>query len=371
MSAESKSEGPKNSESAGSFPMETLALTLAETEKSMQSKGGEARAKSMTKEERAASARMAAEARWAKAIEASKGKLPRAQHVGDLKIGDRIINCAVLDNGDRVLSDRSVALTLGLRGSGAFYARKKKSGALLPEYFSPKYLQPFITDEIRDRLSESVQYRQKSGGLANGIKAALLPEICDIWLRARDSGALVGNAKALEVAEAAYILIRAFATVGIIALVDEATGFQELRDRRALEEILKKYIDGALYEWAKTFPIALYKEIFRLKGWVWNNGKMPSVVGHYTNDLVYDRLTKGMLEELKRLNPKDEISGRRKHRNYQFLTPDIGYPALNQRLYELLGMARASKDWDSFYRLVDRTFPRVGQTRALPFEEDV
>ena len=114
------------------------------------------------------------------------------------------------------------------------------------------------------------------------------------------------------------ILVRGFAIVGINALVDEATGYQDVRDRQALAEILKKYIDGELYKWTETFPLALYKEMFRLKGWAWDNGKMPSVVGHYTNDLVYDRLAKGMLEELKRVNPKDAVTGRRKHRNYQF-----------------------------------------------------
>jgi len=163
------------------------------------------------------------------------------------------------------------------------------------------------------------------------------------------------------------ILVRGFAIVGINALVDEATGYQDVRDRQALAEILKKYIDGELYKWTETFPLALYKEMFRLKGWAWDNGKMPSVVGHYTNDLVYDRLAKGMLEELKRVNPKDAVTGRRKHRNYQFSNTRNGV----SRLYELLGMARASTTWDQFYRLVDRTFPRVGDTPRLPFVEDV
>jgi len=206
------------------------------------------------------------------------------------------------------------------------------------------------------------------GNIAYGYDATILPEICDAVLEARKAGKL--HYQQEHIAEQAEILIRAFAKVGIIALVDEATGYQEVRDRQALAEILKKYIDGELYKWAQTFPIALYKEIFRLKGWAWNMGKMPQVVGHYTNDLVYDRVTTGMLAELKRLNPKLP-SGRRKHPHYQFLTPDMGYPALNQRLYELLGIARASQTWEQFYKLVDRTFPKRGETPMLPFSEDI
>jgi len=332
-------------------------------EKSIQSLGGEARAKALTAEERSSSASAAALARWENAPSAKK--IPKATHEADLTIGGRVIPCAVLENGERVIADRTLATTLGIKGAGAYWKKKKgeEKGALLPEYISAKYLQPYITEEIRAKVMDSITYKPKTGGLASGIRAAILPEICDIWLKAEEKGALSGSQ--LDVAKTAYMLLRAFATVGIIALVDEATGYQEVRDRQALQEILKKYIDGALYEWTKTFPLAWYKEIFRLNGWVWNNGKMPGVVGTWTLDLVYDRLTPGMIEELNRINPKDEVTKRRKHKYYKFFTPDFGHPALTQRLYELLGMARGCDNWNQYYRLVERTFPKVGQTLTL------
>jgi P63C domain len=335
----------------------------------MQSLGGKARAKSLTPEERSDIARNAALAKWDKSTTAKK--IPRATHTGELDIGGLVIPCAVLDNGERVIADRALAKTLGIRGAGSYWEKKKSSekGALLPEYVSAKYLQEYIPDQIRVKLMDSVTYKPKNGPTANGISATLLPEICDIWLNAKEKGAL--NETQLEVAEKAYLLLRAFARVGIIALVDEATGYQDVRDRQALQEILKKYIDGELYKWTETFPISLYKEIFRLKGWAWNNGRMPQCVGHYTNDLVYDRLTKGMLEELKRINPPDRTTGRKKHKNYQFLTPEVGYPALNQRLHTLVGMAMVSETWEQFRNAVDSRFPRMSDTPLLPFSEEV
>src|SRR5579862_4250050 len=137
-----------------------------------------------------------------------------------------IIPCANLDNGERVISDRSLAATLGVRGGGAFYERKKKgeTSAMLPEYISAKYLEPFITDKIRATVSEQVIYKQLNGVPARGIRATILPEICDIWVQARQNGAIKEDQ--YPVAEKAYTLLRAFASVGIIALVDEATGFQ-------------------------------------------------------------------------------------------------------------------------------------------------
>jgi P63C domain len=259
--------------------------------------------------------------------------------------------------------------TLGIKGAGSYWQKKREGekGALLPEYVSAKYLQPFISDEIRAKLLDSVSYKPKNGPEASGIPATVLPEICDIWIKAKEKGAL--NPSQQEIADKAYILLRAFAKVGIIALVDEATGYQEVRDRQALQEILRRYISGALLEWTKTFPLEFYKEIFRLKGWAWNDGKMPPVVGKYINDLVYGRLAPGVLEELQRINPITE-KGWRKHQHHRYLTRDIGHPELKRRLYELLGMARASETWEKFYRIVDRTFHKVNTTMALPGIDD-
>ena len=95
-------------------------------------------------------------------------------------------------------------------------------------------------------------------------------------------------------------------------------------------------------KYTKTFPLEFYRQIFRLKGWEWKDGKMPSVVGRYTNDLVYNRLTSGLLEELRRHNPMTD-KGYRRHKHHQYLTRNLGHPALSHRLYELIGMARASE----------------------------
>jgi len=80
---------------------------------------------------------------------------------------------------------------------------------------------------------------------------------------ADDAGVLLPTQK--HIAQKCKILLRGFATVGIIALVDEATGFQEVRDRIALQKILDKFITDEWAKWTKTFPDEFYKELFRLK----------------------------------------------------------------------------------------------------------
>lgn len=167
----------------------------------------------------------------------------------------------------------------------------------------------------------------------------------------------------LPIAKKCEILVRGLAQVGIVALVDEATGYQEVRDRLALQAILDAYLRKELAAWAKRFPDEFYREMFRLRGWPWERLSVsrPSIVGKFTNDLVYERLAPGVLEELQRLNPKDD-RGRRKSRHHQWLTEDVGHPALAQHLHAVIGFMRASSTWDQFYRLIQRAFPKKGQT---------
>jgi hypothetical protein len=103
--------------------------------------------------------------------------------------------------------------------------------------------------------------------------------------------------------------------------------------------------------------------MFRLKNWQWRGMSMnrPSVVGKFTNDLAYERLAPGILEELQKSNPKDE-KGQRPAKDHQWLTEDVGHPALAQHLHAVIGFMRASTTWCGFYRLMQRAFPKKGQT---------
>ena len=170
---------------------------------------------------------------------------------------------------------------------------------------------------------------------------------------------------------ACEMLVRGLAHIGIIALVDEATGYQEIRDRLALQKILEAYISKELLKWAKRFPDEFYREMFRLKNWQWQGMKInrPSVVGHYTNDVVYDRLAPGVLDELRKLNPPDE-AGHRRHKHHQWLTQDVGHPKLRDHLSGVIALMRVASNWDQFRRMLDKAFPKLNTTLALPFPED-
>jgi hypothetical protein len=290
-------------------------------------------------------------------------KTPKATHRGALNLGNIKIPCAVLDDGKRVITEHGMTMALLGSRSGASKRLKKAhqdSGALLPIFLAPGNLKPFISDELASGPLTPIEYSD-GDRMVRGFDATALPAACDVWLKAREAGAL--QTQQLDKAQKAEMLMRGLAHIGIIALVDEATGYQEIRDRLALQAILDAYLRKELAAWAKRFPDEFYQQMFRLKGWQWRGMSVnrPSVVGKYTNDIVYERLAPGILEELQSRNPKDD-KGKRPVKHHQWLTEDVGHPALAQHLHAVIGFMRASTTWDGFYRLMQRAFPKKGHT---------
>jgi hypothetical protein len=188
-----------------------------------------------------------------------------------------------------------------------------------------------------------------------------------VYLQARQAGKVLTPSQHV-VAQHCELLVRAFSRVGIIALVDEATGYQDIRPREALQAYLEKILRKELAAWVKRFPDEFYRQIYRLKGWPWPGmGKNRySVVAHYTKDLVYERIAPGLLEELQAKNPKDE-KGRRKARHHQWFSDEVGHPMLAQHLFAVVALARASDSWDRFMLSMNQAFPRKNHTLELPF----
>jgi hypothetical protein len=172
--------------------------------------------------------------------------------------------------------------------------------------------------------------------------------------------------------ERCKLLVRGLAVVGITALIDEATGYQDARAKDALAKILEAFIAKELRKWVSTFPLDYYKQLFRLRGWRFpdlpkDQQKRPILVGKITNDVVYDRLAPGVRQELVRLTPRNE-EGRLKHKLFQRLTKDVGHPKLREHLASVTSLMKAADDWEQFKKMLDRALPRYGDTPYLPFE---
>jgi hypothetical protein len=295
--------------------------------------------------------------------------MKKSLYDGTITLNNTVINCSVLDDGThtRVLSQSEITKALGRAIGGS-----KRGEAKLPRWISAQNINRYISEALAKAILHPIKYITKGGNAALGIEAKYLPEICNVWLNAKDDGVLTEHQ--LETAKNAEVLIRALAHVGIIALVDEATGFQDFRDKDTLQSFLDEFLLKERAKWVRRFPDEFFQLLFKMKGWTFNyaSTKKPQFVGRYINDLVYDRLAPFVHEELKKKNPViNKETGYRKGKHHSWLTEDIGVPKLQEHLFALITLAKASgTNWNTFYRMVQRSLPKYGDNLQIDFPEN-
>ena len=269
----------------------------------------------------------------------------RSTHEGILKIGDKELPCAVLSDGTRVLTATAVfqAFDRPRKGKSSEGYRADQ----MPSFINANNLQPFI-DEAIMVWTRLIPYQTLSGAKRSGYDARILRGLCKVYMDAKRAGALLQTQERL--AATAEVLLLALADVGIAALIDEVTGYQHTRERDELQKLLRAYVSEALLPWQKRFPDIFYQHMFRLNRWDYTlEGikKRPGVVGKWTNQLIYEQLPVGVLEELKRVTPRSE-QGRATERYHQHLTNDIGNVHLTNQIQRVIAIMEVSDNWDDF-----------------------
>jgi len=330
-----------------------------------KSNSGNARAHSLTPEKRREISQ--------KGVDAKRelSNLPKATHGSadhPLKLGDVEITCYVLEDGTRVLSQRGLQTSLGMSVSGGSGGEQRI--AVLMEKIHTQSIElnelSVRITQVIERIKNPIKFRPTGGGgLTFGFEATLLADICEVFLMARKDGVLrIAQARYADQCE---ILVRGFARVGIIALVDEATGYQDARAKNALAQILEKFVAKELQPWVKTFPVEYYKELCRLYGVPFPppSGNFPQFFGHITNNAVYSRLAPELLPELKKAASKQE----KKARLHQYLTSDVGHPKLREHLSSIVTLLKLSEEKEKFLKLVDKIHPRYNENYTLDFED--
>ncbi|WP_369913900.1 P63C domain-containing protein [Xanthomonas sp. NCPPB 3005] len=328
-------------------------------EDSGKAKGGKARAASLTPERRREIAREGAAARKEVA------SLPKATHGSadrPLRIGDVEIPCYVLDDGTRVLSQRGL-----ISGIGMSLGSSKSGDARHIVLFESDAMKSHVSKDLLAMLRAPIRFRPPHGGAtAFGYPATILADVCEAVLSARADGDL--PLRLAHIADQCEVLVRGFARVGVIALVDEATGYQKERARDALAQILEAFVAKELQPYVKTFPSDYYEHMFRLRGLPYPPEKAhyrPQYFGVLTNDIVYKRLAPGLLTELKAQAAKDEKKGKLMQR----LTNNVGHPKLREHLASVVTVMKLSKDYDDFTHKLDVVHPKYSETIGMDLPE--
>lgn len=267
-------------------------------------------------------------------------------HTGYIEIGETRMYAMVTKSGKRLITASDVFKAVG---------RSRRGNARIegyPTFIGARNIVQFIDDDLRERL-KPIQYLAKNGRKAEAYDATIIPRVADLYIEAHDKGALTVPQEAVY--QRSLIIVRALAKLGITALIDEATGYQDDREGQALQKLLSAYISEDLMKWQMRFPREYYQQIYRLYGiselFSMKNTKHPQWIGNFTNKYVYGVFPESVMDEIRKKNPVKETARKtvyRGHKNFQHLTEDIGIPQLDKQLQRLIVVMKMSNDMTTF-----------------------
>lgn len=334
-------------------------------------KGGRARANVLTPEERSEIARTASRKRWEKAgkeiavpIEAGdpdestlenvagSGEMPHSMLRGSLTMGDTTFECHVLNDPERsrVLTAGEVVRTITGRSSAPTSLNQ--------------YLERIPGYEPERIKSRTIQFRIPGVATpAIGYDATLLVEICELYLDARAAKML--RASQMKLAANAEIIVRACAKVGIIALIDEATGYQQVRQKQALQIKLQAFIADDLQEWVKVFPDEFWFELARLEGIRYSPRNRPIRWGKYVMAFVYDAIDGDVGKKLREINPDPHY----RQNHHQWLK-QYGKEAVHRQIGSAIAIMKLCRDMPEFRQKFDQVFAKTHQLSIEGIEID-
>jgi hypothetical protein len=322
-------------------------------------KGGLARANVLTSDRRSEIARKAVMARWSKAgklkaetppvagearVVPAIDAVPHSLFQGKLKIGDLELECHVLSDHRRVLTQREVVRIL----SGG-----RESGNL------QRYLDsnPLFSKDFRAGSSFAFRIPGQPT-MAAGWEATGLIEICEKYLEAKEQKLLKRNQ--FHLAAQAGIVMRACAKVGIIALVDEATGFQQFREKQALQLKLQAFIAEDLQDWARMFPDEFWYELARLEGIRYSPRSRPLRWGKYVMAFVYDAVDGDVGKKLREINPDPHY----KKNHHQWLK-DFGREKIHDQITKVVTIMKLCDDMPEFNAKFSKVFKKANPQLAF------
>jgi len=288
-----------------------------------------------------------------------KQNLLKATHEGTLNIGGAALDVAVLEDGTRIITQSAVfkALDRPVRGNARVIN--------VPVFMDAQNLQPFISEDLRAVINK-VEYIGLNGKKQEGFDATILPLVSDLYLKARENGAIKLRQQ-LETAQKAEILVRSLAKVGIIALVDEATQYEYVKEKFELQKILNAYIADEILKWQLTFKNDFYQQVFRLWGlpfipkYIKNK---PSFIGNLTIKYIYEQLPPGVLDKIREKTGKTK-GGNWKYQWHRNLTEEVGREHLKKQIIEVTLLMEMSETKADFEKLFQKKYK---QSPQLEFE---
>ncbi|HAG2521589.1 TPA: hypothetical protein G8V61_004365 [Salmonella enterica] len=304
-----------------------------------KAKGGVARAKSLTKEQRTEIAKKAAAKRW-------EGKPLRAIRKGNF-IDDFGIDaeCYVLDDNDKtvVVSKTGLSKLLGIGEHGRDVDR----------FLNTNYMADFVDPLLLEKFQKPLIFQWRSpvpnsapnplADEAHGYDIALIGDIATAMINADRAGALPPSRS--KSASLAQRLVTASMKAGLKGLGYAIAGY-----RPEVQEVIdsfKAYVREEARQYEKEFPDELYEAWYKIYQLNKPERGRPFLFSKLTIEQIYTPLAKsqGVILDLAKKS-RDE-NGKRGDKIHQFLQ-EVGVRALRQQIGKVLAVSELFEEKDTY-----------------------
>ena len=276
--------------------------------------------------------------------------MPKALYRGVLTIGDQDIPVYVLDNGMRVLSQRGAIKSIAGVDTGS-----------AADYWGIAAVKAYLNKELS--AAENIVFSIPGNpNPSRGVAAETFIDICQAYVKALRADELP-TARQRTIATGCSLFLAACATVGLLALIDEATGYQYDRPEDALQVKLALFLEKEMRDWEKTFPDELWVQFGRLTNWSGAIHSRPKYWGILVNELIYYYLDADVSEWLRTNAPKPK-HGQNYH---QWLSSQYGLKRLMEHIWMVIGIASTCRSMMELKEKVAEKFGKHYVQVSIPF----
>ena len=121
----------------------------------------------------------------------------------------------------------------------------------MPAFINANNLQPFIDEQFIE-WTKLIDYIDTRGIRRQGYNARVLRGLCKVYIDAFNAGVL--QKSQLRFVPISQSILYTLSDIGIIALVDEATGFDKAKERakNQLQQFLNQFLREEAAKWVKV-----------------------------------------------------------------------------------------------------------------------
>jgi P63C domain len=233
-----------------------------------------------------------------------------------------------------------------------------KGGGNLESYVQVKAVEKYIPENLANRIID-FEIPEVVNKSVKGMEAETFLEICAGYVRGWQDGALTTEAQ-IGIAMRSAMFLAACSKVGLIALIDEATGYQYRRAENELQLKLKLFLLEEMRKWERTFPNELWEQFGRLTNWKGVLHQRPKYWGKLVMELIYEYLDMDVAQWLRENAPKPQ-HGQNYH---QWLSEQYGLRKLIEHIWKVIGIASTCNTIDELKRRMRDLYGKVAQLKV-------